>query len=100
MPKVKHVVLIKFKSETSQDKIDEIFDALLEVTEAVEGIDDYVSGANTSPEGLNKGFTHACVMSFHDAAARDAYLSHPEHDKFKNLALPSIDDIAVVDFEM
>ena len=100
MPKVKHVVLFKFKDGTSQEKLDEVFDALLDLTETVEGIDDYVSGANSSPEGLNKGFTHACVISFHDAAARDAYLSHPEHDNFKNLALPLIEDIAVVDFEM
>ncbi|MFN7140758.1 MAG: Dabb family protein [Limisphaerales bacterium] len=100
MSKVKHIALVKFKDGTSEEQINEVFDALLEVTENIEGIEDYVSGPNSSPEGLNKGFTHAFEVTFHDAAARDAYLTHAEHEKFKAMFVPLIDDIAVVDFEL
>jgi hypothetical protein len=100
MPKVKHIVLIKFKASVAPEQIDDLFNQLLDLTENVDGIEDYVSGPNSSPEGLNKGFTHALIMSFHDSAARDAYLAHPEHEKVKTTFLPLIDDIVVFDFEV
>jgi len=100
MPKVKHIALVRFKEGTSNEQIDELFDALLDVTENVEGVEDYVSGPNTSPENLNKGFTHGFVITFQDAATRDAYLTHPDHEQFKSKFVPLIDDIAVVDFEI
>lgn len=100
MPKVKHIALIKFKAGTAQEQLDQLFDALLDLSENVDGIEDYVEGANSSPEGLNKGYTHGFVMSFRDAAARDAYLSHPEHEKVKQTFLPLVEDIVVFDFEV
>ena len=50
-----------------------VLDELMELSENVPGIEDYVAGLNNSPEGLNKGYTHGFVMTFTDAAARDAY---------------------------
>lgn len=100
MAKVKHIALLKFKQGTTQEQIDELFEALLDVSENVEGIDDYVSGPNASPENLNQGYTHAFVMTFHDTAARDAYLTHPEHEGFKNEFLPIVDSVLVFDFDL
>jgi hypothetical protein len=100
MPKVKHVALLKFKEGTSPEQIDEVFNQLLDVSENVPGIDDYVAGPNNSPEGLSEGFTHGFVMTFHDAAARDAYLTNPDHQRFTSAALPVIDKIVVFDFEV
>ena len=39
-------------------------------------------------------------MTFKDAAARDAYLAHPEHEKFKASALPHIEKVVVFDYEL
>jgi quinol monooxygenase YgiN len=100
MSKIKHIGLIKFKTETNEEQINNLFDQMLDLTENVEGIVDYVSGPNISPEGLDQGFTHGFVMTFTDAAARDAYLTHPEHGKFKDMALPLIESIAILDFEV
>jgi hypothetical protein len=100
MAKVKHIALIKFKEGTSTQQIDQLFDALLELTENVEGVEDYVSGTNNSPEALNKGLTHGFVMSFHDAASRDAYLTHPDHEAVKSKFLPIVEDIIIFDFEV
>ena len=33
-------------------------------------------------------------------AARDAYLVHPEHERFKAGALPLVDNILIFDFEV
>ena len=70
MPKVKHVALLKFKEGTSQEQIDEVFNQLLDVSESVPGIDDYVAGPNNSPEDLSNGFTHGgWAMPFVDDVA-------------------------------
>ena len=100
MSKVKHIGLVKFKEGTSEEQINDLFSQLLDLSESVAGIEDYVSGPNTSPEGLNEGFTHGFVMTFTDAAARDAYLPHPDHERAKQTFLPLIDKIVILDFEV
>jgi len=100
MAKVKHIALIRFKDGTGDEQVEKVFDDLMELSEEVPGIEDYVAGTNNSPEGLNKGYTHGFVMTFTDAAARDAYLTHPEHERFKAGALPLVEDVAVFDFEV
>ena len=100
MAKIKHVALIRFKEGTTEEQIQKAFDELMDLSESVPGVEDYVAGPNNSPEGLNHGYTHGFVMTFTDAAARDAYLSHPEHERVKASVLPSVDDILVFDFEV
>ena len=100
MAKVDHIVLIKFKEGTSPEKVDQIFDEFLDISETIPGIENFVSGPNTSPEGLNQGFTHAFVMTFCDSMARDAYLHHPEHERVKTLATEVFEAVLVVDFEL
>ena len=73
------MAFVKFKDGTPEEEIDKVFDEVLDLTENVDGIEDYVAGPNNSPEGLNKGFTHAFIVTFQDGAARDAYLAHTEH---------------------
>lgn len=100
MSKVDHIVLIQFKEGTTPEKIDQIFDEFLDISETIPGVENFVSGPNTSPEGLNQGYTHAFVMTFENAAARDTYLKHPEHERVKTLALEVFQSVLVVDFEL
>jgi hypothetical protein len=100
MSKVKHIMLLKFKEGTPQEQINNIFDNVLDITESIAGIEDYVSGPNMSTEGLAHGFTHGLIMTFSDAAARDAYLPHPEHERVKAMIEPLVDAVLVIDFEV
>ena len=100
MSKVKYISLLKFKEGTSEEQIQTIFDTILDITESIPGIEDYVSGPNASPEGLNQGYSHALVMTFADATARDAYLAHADHQRVKALVEPVVDSLVVVDFEV
>ena len=43
--------------------------------------------------------THGFVITFEDAAKRDAYLPRREHEKFKALAIPHIEKVVVFDYE-
>jgi hypothetical protein len=100
MAKIKHIALLKFKDGTSEQQIEKVFADLMDLSETVPGIEDYVSGANNSPEGQNQGYTHGFVMTFENAAARDAYIPHPEHQRFMTAAMPHIDSVVVFDFEL
>ena len=100
MAKVKHIALLKFKKETSQEQIDKVFEDLMDLSETIPGIEDYVSGPNNSPESLTQGYTHGFVMTFENAGARDAYLPHPDHERFQKVALPLVDSVVVFDFEV
>lgn len=100
MAKVKHIALFRFKEGTTEEQTNKIFDDILDLTENVAGIEDYVSGINNSPEGLNKGFTHGFVMTFADAPSRDAYLANSDHERVKALLVANIDDGLAFDFEV
>jgi len=91
MPKVKHVVLLRFKKETTPQKAAEIFEALAGLKDKIPGLLDFSGGPYSSPEGLNKGFTHGFVMTFTDPASRDVYLGHPEHEKVKKVVFDELD---------
>ena len=100
MSKVKHIVLLKFKEGTTEEQIAKFFEDVLDLSETVPGIDDYVSGTNCSLEGCNPGMTHGFIMTFSNAAARDTYLVHPEHERFKAMAMTAVENFLVFDFEV
>jgi hypothetical protein len=98
MATVHHIALLKFKPGTPEATQREIFDELRKLPQRIGGIRDFSIGANNSPQGLNQGYTHAFTMVFESAAARDAYLVHPDHVAFERLALPHVAAVAVVDY--
>ena len=79
---VKHVVVFKYKPEATPAQIQQVTDAFRALATKIPGITGFEDGVNNSPEGLNQGFTHVYVLTFTDAAARDAYLPHPDHKAF------------------
>ena len=98
MSQVQHVVLVKFKAG-HDGQAPALFSALADLKTKLPGMLAYRYGTNSSPEGLNQGFTHGFVMSFVDAAARDRYLDHADHEAVKAKYLPFVDNVLVFDFE-
>jgi len=82
---ITHVVLLRVRKSTTKEEIDRLFAALAAVKPKIPGLLTFSGGAYSSPEGLHKDYTHGFVMTFVDAAARDAYLPHPEHEKVKEI---------------
>ncbi len=97
---LKHVVVFKYKEDASQADIKKVTDAFRALQDKIPGITAFEYGTNNSPEGKNMGFTHVHTLTFKDAAARDAYLPHPEHKKFGELLgkLGVLEDAFVVDY--
>jgi len=97
---VRHIVVFKYKPGTTPDQIRQVTEAFRELRTKIPGITAFEDGVNDSPEGKNLGFTHVYQMTFEDAAARDAYLPHPEHARFGQLLgkLGIVADAFVVDY--
>jgi hypothetical protein len=97
---IHHLVLLRFNADVSPEALAEIFMALNGLRHSIPGLLSFAGGPYSSPEGMNRGFTHSFAMTFTDAAARDTYLPHPEHRRFGQLLgqLGILDDAFVVDY--
>jgi hypothetical protein len=97
---VRHVVVFKYKAGTTADQITQVTTAFRGLAKTIPGITAFEDGVNNSPEKRNLGFTHIYVLTFTDTAARDAYLPHPDHEKFGQLLgkLKVVEDVFVVDY--
>ena len=97
---VRHVVVFKYTPDATEAQIQEITDALRDLQDKIPGIVGFEHGINNSPEGKNQGFTHAYLITFENAAARDAYLPHPDHQAFGETLRESgiFEDVFVVDY--
>jgi hypothetical protein len=96
---VQHIALFRFKPGTSAETIQRATDDLRRLSKVIPGITNFNIGVNNSPESLADGLTHGFVMTFKDGAARDAYLPHAEHEKFKAFVLPHIERVVVFDYD-
>ncbi len=98
---IRHAVFCRF---SKQADIAAISTALKGLQTKVPGILAISFGPNNSPEGLAKGFTHGFTVDFSDAAARDAYLPHPDHQKVGQMIVASLEGglegLAVIDWEV
>ena len=101
---IRHIVLVQFTEGTSDAKAESLLDGLRDLKRVLPGMRSISTGANVSTEGLSRGATHAVTIDFDDAAARDAYLIHPDHEaagaRIVAAAERGIDSVTVVDIEI
>jgi hypothetical protein len=95
---LRHLVLLKFKTETSSAQVHALETAFAALARKISAVQSLEWGVNNSPEGLNKGFTHCFNLTFADDAARAAYLPHPEHLAFVEQLKPALEDVLVLDY--
>ncbi len=74
-----HCVFLRLKASLPAAEKQSIFDDLVALKTKLPGIVAISFGPNVSPEGLSGGFRDGFVVTFDDAAARDTYLSDPDH---------------------
>jgi hypothetical protein len=98
MKKIYHLVLVKFPAHKAHRMAD-LTGALENLRKLLPGFLSCTGGPYASPECLNLGYTHGFVMTFVDAATRDRYLTHPEHEKLKAAFLPNLEGVVAFDFE-
>lgn len=95
---IRHLVLLKFSPETTAERRAGLASAFATLPTQIPQVRSLEWGLNTSPEQLDKGFTHCFSLTFDDEAARDAYLPHPAHLAFVGELKPCLADVLVVDY--
>ena len=100
MPNYCHIVILKFKTEIGVDQIQGVFNTLQSLLDdkKIAGLLSFSGGPYSSPEGLNKDFTHAFSMVFEDEKSRNDYFPHPEHVSIKDTIIPMVDDVVAFDY--
>ena len=91
---------MKFKPDASDVQIQTVFDMLesLKKDDKIPGLLSYSGGKYSSPEGLNKDYTHAFTMIFHDEGSRNDYFPHHEHIKVKDVIISLVYDVIAFDY--
>ena len=95
---IRHLVLLRFSDAADAAKRAELCSHFAALRRSIAEVQDLEWGPNASPEGLDKGYTHAFVVTFATAASRDAYLPHPAHQAFVERLKPWLADVLVVDY--
>jgi hypothetical protein len=101
---IRHLVLVQFRDDVPDAEREAILAQLGDLRAVLPGMVAFAAGANVSPEGLARGFSHAFSCDFRDAAARDHYLEHPAHKaagaRLVAATRGGIDGLIVVDVEL
>ncbi|PNX71768.1 pop3 peptide [Trifolium pratense] len=96
---VKHIVLSKFKDETSEEQIDEIIKGYANLVNLIPQIKSFRWGKDVSAENLNQGFTHIYESTFDSVEAIAEFIAHPSHVEYANLSLPYVENVLAVDYK-
>lgn len=101
---LRHCVFVKFQPSVSRAARDAIYADLAGLDRKVPGMLRLNAGANVNPEGLGQGFDEGFLIDFEGAAARDAYLVHPDHQaigaRIVAAAEGGVNGLFVFDFEI
>jgi hypothetical protein len=97
-PVLRHVVLFKFKDDTTDEQIRQIEKAFCALPDKIDVICDFEWGTDVSVENRQEGFTHCFLVTFRDEAARAQYLPHRAHKAFGKLLGPHLDKVLVIDY--
>ena len=95
---LRHVVLFSFTPTTSAEDQERLALAFAALRSKIEEIIDFEWGTDVSVEGATKGYTHCFVVTFANAAGRDAYLPHPAHKEFGQLLRGHLENVLVLDY--
>jgi Stress responsive A/B Barrel Domain len=101
---IRHIVLIRFRPEVSEEKIAAIFSDLDRIRHALPGVIAITSGRSESPEQIERGYMHGFTADFTDWAALAVYQEHPDHKRVGAAlvanAVGGIDGILVFDLKV
>ena len=98
---IRHIVLTKFKPETTEATVADIYNALAALTEELPGAQGFRGGRSESPEQIERGYMHGFTIDFDDWNALQVYSDNEEHKalggQLVQNAVGGIDGILVLD---
>jgi hypothetical protein len=92
-----HIVIWKYKPETSDEERREHVERLRRLTEIIPDIQSFDVGFDVLK--LPRSYHTGLVATFHDRAGLEAYTVHPEHVAVADMGRTISEHVASVDFE-
>lgn len=93
-----HIVLFKFKPETSHDEVNKLTSQLLGLQKNIPEIVSITTGRNFSER--SKGYQQGLVVRLKNKTDLKIYQEHPSHQQvLENWIKPLTEDILAVDYE-
>jgi hypothetical protein len=86
---IQHIVLLKWKPETTDEQIDEAFGRAQELVDGIAGVDRMTLGRNRGE--ADHGFTHALIVWLSDDALA-SYLDHPARARYVREVLGPLEE--------
>jgi len=96
--KLRHIVLFKFNNDANAEDILRIEKEFAALQSKIPQIMEFEWGIDNSQEGLDKGFSHAFLVTFKNEEDRAIYLPHYDHLEFVETLKPFLDDVLVIDY--
>jgi len=93
---LKHIVLFKFKPETTEAQIDQLAEGLGALPEIMDDIREFVFGRDVI--GSERSYDFGLVSMFDDLEAMQRYQIHPEHQKVVAHVKAICSGVVAVDF--
>lgn len=102
---IRHCVFLSYRDDIAVAERQSIYRDLQTLCDDLPGALAVSSGTNVSPEtGMDKGYSEGFVIDFADAATRDNYLVHPQHQliagRIVAAAQDGVEGVLVFDLEV
>ncbi|QNM95235.1 Dabb family protein [Chitinimonas koreensis] len=98
VPSLRHLVLFAFKPEAGPAEVEAACTAFRALPAEIDEVQAFEAGVNVSPEQLDRGFSHAFLLTFADADACERYRVHPAHQRFVASLQPVLAKVLVFDY--
>ncbi len=76
---IRHIVLIRFRTDVTEAQISAMFAELEDIRTKISGVLGITSGRSESPEKIERGYMHGFIVDFEGWDALEAYQTHPDH---------------------
>ncbi|NLT54211.1 MAG: Dabb family protein [Actinomycetales bacterium] len=100
MSKVRHILLLQPRPDTTQEEIDACRVAVSSLVGRIPGVLDCHWGVNLAAPDRREGLSHGFSMDFSDLESLRAYGPHPEHQSVATLVRATFERIVVLDVEL
>ncbi|MEO0381425.1 MAG: Dabb family protein [Pseudomonadota bacterium] len=101
---IRHIVLTKFKPETSENTVKGIYEGLATLAQKLPGARNFTGGRSESPEQIERGYMHGFVIDFDSWDALQSYADNEEHKALGGQlvahAVGGIEGILVLDLDV
>lgn len=95
---LRHIVLFRFKAETTPEQIDAVMTQLRALQDHIEEVKAFEWGIENSGRDLNDGYTHGAIFTYDTKEDLAAYLVHPVHVEAADFVREYVESTFIFDY--